>query len=591
MNLLQEAVIFLGAAVIAAPLFKKLGLGSVLGYVAAGILIGPAGVGLIAEVEHVMHFAEFGVVLLLFIIGLELKPSRLWLMRRNVFGLGGAQVLITGSLLSAIGWFAGLTIETSLVAGFALAMSSTAFALQMLGERQELTQAHGRASFGILLFQDLAVIPLLAIVPLLGEQASSDIPIWISLGRAIGVLLLVFVAERYLLKYLLRQIAAVRSQEVLTALALFVVTGTAVLMEMAGLSMALGAFIAGMLLADSEFRHQLEADIEPFKSLLLGLFFISIGMAFEWTPIIEQPMLVIALTLGLLLLKGTVLAVLGMAFGLARSCALRLAAVLPQGGEFAFVVFSVAVAAGVMTQSLSSLLIVVVILTMMMTPPLVLVADRLSRRSALSKDVVPTDPEMPADGAIIIAGFGRFGQIAARILAAKHIPFTALDSSSAHIDYVRQFGNRVYYGDVTRLELLRAAGAADARLLLIAVDEVQASLTIARLCREHFPNLKVLARARNRQHVYQLMEQDVAIIKRDTFVSSLEMAEQLLKAWGLPSNEAKSTVRRFRKHDEERLAEGFQHWEDDEKMQQSARQAAEELKRLFEADATEEGGT
>ena len=588
MTLLQQTVIFLGAAIVVAPVFKKLGLGSVLGYLAAGILIGPAGFGWIGEIEQVRQFAEFGVVMLLFVIGLELKISRLSLMRRTVFGLGSAQVVITVVLISLIASLAGLPLQTALVVGVALAMSSTSFALQLLSERQELSQAHGRASFGVLLFQVLFAIPLLAAVPLLSPEHSSTDPLWLSLSRAVGVLLLVLVIARYLLRHLLRQIAIIRSQEMMTAVALFVVTGTAVLMELAGLSMALGAFLAGILLADSEFRHQLEADIEPFKSLLLGLFFIAIGMTFQWTPIVENPWLVIALTFGLLALKGIILVVLGRLFSLTKHSAIRLAAVLSHGGGFTFVIFITAVAAGIMSQSLSNLLMVVAILSMMLTPPLMLLADSVLRKSVQPTMASAIEADMPDDNPIIIAGFGRFGQIVARILAGKRIPFTALDSSFAHINFLRKFGNRVYFGDATRLELLRAAGADDAKLLLIAIDDFNATLTIARLCREHFPQLKVMARARNRQHVYQLMEADVAVIKREVLGSSLEMALHVLMAHGIDNEDAERTVRRFKAHDEERIQRGFHHWEDEEKMRQSALQAVEELQKLFEEDAKEQ---
>lgn len=586
MSLLQESVIFLTAAVVAVPLFKALGLGSVLGYVAAGIVIGPAGLGLIAGVENVMHFAEFGVVMLLFIIGLELKPSRLWLMRKGVFGVGGAQVIITGCVFTALALLFELPLATAAVAGFAWAMSSTAFALQLLGEREEMHQPHGRAAFGVLLFQDLAVIPLIAVVPLLSGERISDVPIWLSFIQSLAVLGAVFIIGRYVIKHVLRLLARVRSQEVLTAFTLLLVAGTAWLMSLAGISMALGSFMAGVLLADSEFRHQLEADIEPFKSLLLGLFFISIGMSFLWAPVLETPLLIIGLTLLLLTIKGSILYVLGRISGLPHVNSIRLAATLPQGGEFAFVIFSAAVTAGIMDAALSSLLVVVIILSMAATPVLVILADRIARQSTV-KDKQLIDENLPDDRPVIIAGFGRFGQIVARILAAKHIPFTAVDVSSTHVDYVRKFGNKIYYGDATRLELLRAAGAGDARLILIAIDDVEASLTIARLCREHFPNLKVYSRARNRQHVYRLMELGVEAVKRDTFASSLEMAQLVLQARGMKNAVAKRTVQKFRVHDEERLEEGYQHWEDEEKLRTSAIQAADELKRLFEADAAE----
>jgi glutathione-regulated potassium-efflux system ancillary protein KefC len=431
--MLLDVMVFLVGAVIAVPLFKRFGLGAVLGYLVAGVIIGPWGLGLIEDVDDILHFAELGVVMLLFIIGLELQPSRLWALRRLVFGYGGAQWLLTGGLIAAIGLGFGLSLGTALLVGLVLALSSTAFALQLLAERNDLPKRYGRMAFAVLLFQDLAVVPLLAIVPLLGNQADTAVPL-ATIAKAIGILVLVIVAGRFLLRHVLRIVALSRVREILTATALLVVLGTAMLMEQAGLSMALGAFLAGVLLADSEFRHQLEADIEPFKGLLLGLFFMAVGMSLNLGLIVDTPMAVATVVILLIGIKFAVLFGLGKWVGLDTPSARRLGLVISQGGEFAFVVFGVAVGVGALEQGLSELLIVAVSLSMVLTPLLLLIEDRASA-------VPPIDDNydaMPDEHApVIIAGFGRFGQITARVLGAKRIGFTALEVNQEQVDFVR----------------------------------------------------------------------------------------------------------------------------------------------------------
>jgi glutathione-regulated potassium-efflux system ancillary protein KefC/glutathione-regulated potassium-efflux system protein KefB len=592
MSLLGQTAIFLGAAVLAVPLSKRAGLGSVLGYLSAGVVIGPSVLGLVSDVDAILHFAEFGVVLLLFIIGLELQPGRLWVMRRSVFGLGGAQVLTTAALLTLGGAVLGLPVAAAVVAGLALALSSTAFALQVLAERNQLTTRYGRKAFSILLFQDLAAIPILALVPLLGataQDAAADSAL-LAVLKVTAVLAGVVVGGHFLLRHAFRIAARTQVRELFTAMALLTVIGTALLMELAGLSMALGAFLAGVLLADSEFRHALEADIEPFKGLLLGLFFIAVGMSVDFRLLLEQPLAVAGLVVALVGLKALVLLGVGRAAGLDKRAAGKLAVALSQGGEFAFVILGLAVGSQVMERVLADLLILAVILSMAVTPLLLLAYERLlaDRRTATAADSFETPPS--EENQVIIAGFGRFGQIVARILRAKRIGFTALEASQEQVDFVKRYGNKIYYGDASRLDLLRAAKAEQAVVFVLAIDEVAASLRTAQTVRRHFPHLRVYARARNRKHAYQLMEMGVHVIQRETFLSSLDVARQVLKGLGLPDYQAEAAVARFREIDERRLADSFGLHDDEEKMIYLAKQAAEELEEQFARDAEAESG-
>ncbi|XXF78611.1 monovalent cation:proton antiporter-2 (CPA2) family protein [Myxococcaceae bacterium GXIMD 01537] len=590
MSLLHQALVFLAAAVVCVPIFKRLGLGSVLGYLAAGLVIGPWGAGFISDVESILHFAEFGVVLLLFLIGLELRPARLWELRRAVFGLGGAQVAATGLLLALVGLLLGLRPSTALVAGLGLSLSSTAFALQLLGEKNELTSEHGHAAFGILLFQDLAVIPLLALLPFLGEAPgdAAGPAGWVAGLKVVGVLVGVVLGGRYVLRPVFRLVASLHSQELFTATALLLVVGTTLLVSAVGLSMALGAFLAGVLLADSEYRHELEADIEPFKGLLLGLFFIAVGMSVNVGLVTARPVLVAALVLGLVALKGLVLYGLGR-FSLGRNePALSLGVVISQGGEFAFVLFGLAVGFRVMDRALADLLVVVVSLSMATTPLLFAayargVRPRFGKRARREFDVAPEE-----DAPVIIAGFGRVGQVVGRLLRAKRVPFTAIDASPEHIDFMKRFGNKVYYGDASRLDLLRAARADKARIFVLAIDDVEASLRTAETVLQHFPHLTVFARARNRQHTYRLMKLGIVHIMRETFLSSLEMTGDILEELGVTFSDRTAVLERFRQHDEALLAATFKHHGDVDKLAELSAQARKELESLFEQDAREE---
>ncbi|WP_420349007.1 monovalent cation:proton antiporter-2 (CPA2) family protein [Pelagibius sp.] len=586
MAILSQAAVFLGAAVIAVPLAKRFGFGAILGYLAAGLAIGPGGFGLIAEVDAVLHFAEFGVVLLLFVIGLELQPSRLWAMRKSVFGLGLAQVVITAVPLGIAALLYGQRFETAVIIGLSLALSSTAFALQSLAEKNELTTRHGRSAFSILLFQDLAVIPLLALIPLLAadDAGSETAGGWIDAAIVIAVLVAIVVGGRYLLRYALRIVAVTKVREIFTAMALLTVTGTALAVEAVGLSMALGAFLAGVLLADSEYRHALEADIEPFKGLLLGLFFIAVGMSLNVALIAERPIEIAGWVIFLMTTKALVLIALGRLSGLSWSSARNLAAAISQGGEFAFVIFGIAVAARLMDSGLSDLLIVVVTLSMAATPLAAAANNRLFAHRGSGGGEGPAEPVPLEENQVIIAGFGRFGQIVARILRARKIGFTALDVSAEQVDFVKRFGSKIYYGDASRLDLLRAAQAAKAEIFVLAIDDVEASLRTAETVVEHFPNLTIYARARNRKHAHQLMDLGVRIIRRETLHASLDLSQAVLRGLGLSQREAERTVKTFQEHDERRLLMQHAEHNDEEKMIYLAKEAAEELEELFEED-------
>ncbi|KFE65338.1 monovalent cation:proton antiporter-2 (CPA2) family protein [Hyalangium minutum] len=589
MSVFQQALVFLAAAVVAVPLFKRLGLGSVLGYLAAGMIIGPWGIGAVSDVESILHFSEFGVVFLLFLIGLELQPSRLWELRKSVFGLGSLQVVGSGLLLAAAGLLLGLKGTTALITGMGLSLSSTAFALQLLAEKNELPTEYGRASFGILLFQDLAVIPLLALLPLLGTSDSpSTEPTWVSALKAAGVLVGVVLAGRYVLRPVFKVLASFHSQELFTATALLLVMGTAALVSAVGLSMALGAFLAGVLLADSEFRHELEADIEPFKGLLLGLFFIAVGMSVNIGLVTTKPLLVLALVLGLVAIKAVALFAIGRWAFKNNEPALSMAIVISQGGEFAFVLFRLAVGYHVMENALADLMVVVVSLSMVTTPLLFTayarwVRPRFKKKVQREFDVAPEE-----DNPVIIAGMGRVGQVVARMLRAKRIGFTALDVSSEHIDFIKRFGNKVYYGDASRLDLLRAARAEKAKIFVLAIDDIAASIRTAETVRQHFPHLTIFARARNRQHVYSLLNMGIQHVMRETWVSSLEMTEEILEELGYTYSEARKTVERFRQHDEQLLMSTYPFHKDEKKLAEMAAQARKELESLFEHDAAEQ---
>ncbi len=587
MSLLAQIAIFLAAAVIAVPIFRYFKLGSVLGYLAAGIIIGPAGLGLISKIDATQQIADFGIVLLMFVIGLELQPSRLWVMRKTIFGLGSAQIFLTTLAIGSAAHFAfGQSTAAALIIGFGLAMSSTALVLQLLAERGQLNSQYGRSAFSILLFQDIAVLPALALLPLLGVVAArtSGPGGWLAL-KFVAVLGAVVIGGRYVLRPMLRIVAATRVAEAFTAAGLLVVLATALLVSQVGLSLSLGAFLAGVLLADSEFRHELEADIEPFKGLLLGLFFITVGMSANLGLVREMPLTLIGLILGFMLIKVVVLRAIGRLSGLSRAAGRGLAFSLPSGGEFAFVLFGLAASLGIMADSIAELLVLVVTGSMIMSPLLLVLHDVIFRKK--EPDAGPFDTPEELYPKVIIAGFGRFGQIIGRILRAKKIAFTALEANQTQVDFLRHFGNQVFYGDASRLEMLRAAHAENAEVFVLAIDDVEASVRTAELIHKHFPHLKIFARARNRQHAFRLMDLEVRYTIRETLVSSLEMSEKVLETLGLSRSNAVETVRRFRAHDEVTMAKQQAVKDDENKFLQTTRESAEQLLHLFETDVVE----
>ena len=582
---LTYGLMYLSAAVLAVPLAKALGLGSIIGYLAAGIAIGPWGLGLVSNVQDILHFAEFGVVLMLFLVGLELQPSRLWAMRRPIFGTGSAQVLGCAAVLFAAGWLAGLPWRISLVAALGLALSSTAIALQVLAERNLMRTSSGRAGFSILLFQDVAAIPILALLPLLGAAAGagddhSAGEVLLEALKIVGVIGAIVLGGRLLLRPLLRWIAKSRTPEIFTAASLLLVVGIAYLMVMVGLSMALGAFLAGVLLADSEYRSELEADIEPFKGLLLGLFFIAVGMSIDFGVLMRSPWLMAGILLGFLALKAVVIYTLAKVAGVPYQERPVFTLLLAQGGEFAFVVFQAAAGAQVFSAETASLLIGAVALSMLISPLLLVLVDRaLLRRYAQLKTAAPPAQEIsePQEAPVIIAGFGRYGQIVARVMLTQGIPTTVLDHSVEILEIARAFGYRVFYGDATRLDLLRIAGAEHARVLVVAVDDPEQSLKIVTLARKHFPQLQLVARARDLTHWNALRDLGVTLVQRELFESSLASARTVLELMGQSPTRAQEMTRRFREHNITLADRMYPHHKDRAKMVAVAREGRAQL--------------
>tara|TARA_R100001224_G_scaffold3581_1_gene2112 strand:+ start:51 stop:1832 length:1782 start_codon:yes stop_codon:yes gene_type:complete len=587
----NQALILLAAAVLLLPLFQRLGLGSILGYLAAGIVIGPLGLGLIPGAEAVLHFAELGVVLMLFLVGLELAPEQLWAQRRRLLGLGASQMLFSAALLTGFFFALGQPGPAALAIGATLALSSTAFAVQMLVETNQLGTPQGRNAFSILLFQDLAVIPLLLLLPVLaGGDAGAAQP---NLLVGVLVLALMWLAGRYLLNPWLGWLARLHNRELMTATALLLVLGAAELMETLHLSMGLGAFVAGMLLANSPYREQLDTDIQPFKGMLLGLFFIAIGMTMDLRLLAASPWSILAMGAALLGIKTLVL------FGIARTLkvggrdALRFGLLLSQGGEFAFVLFTQAGALNLLPTEMIAKLNLVVALSMAATPLLLKLVQRLWPAPKTGHRSTEDEPAPHGQPAVIVAGFGRFGQIIGRILVSRRIPFTALDSNPDHIDTVRRFGNEVYFGDVTRLDLLHTAGLQHARIMVLAIDDVQASLRAVRLIREHFPHITLIVRARDRYHAYSLMAEGVEHVIRETLDSSLRAAQTTLAQLGMPETTAIDLVRTFRDVDERLLREQFAHRDKLDKLIELSARGREELESLLEAgsdDGRRDGG-
>lgn len=587
--MLSQTVIFLLAAVLLVPLCSRFGLGAVLGYLVAGLAIGPAGFGLATNVDGIAHVSEIGIALLLFLIGLELQPSRLWVLRRLVFGLGGAQVLVTGTVFALIGYALGLSVPAAIVAGLGLAMSSTALVMQTLAEKSQLTSHHGREAFAVLLFQDLAVIPLLALMPLLSDARIDQTDSGLTTAlKAVAIIGGAIIASRTIIRPLFRAAINFGGREIFTAAALLLVLGMSLLMVEAGLSMSLGAFLAGVLLADSEYRHELEAAIGPFKSLLLGLFFMSVGMSVNVGLVLEQPLLVAALAFGLIGLKAALL------FGIrliARSpvmTARKLAIALAQGGEFAFVLFGQAAAYRIFDQYHADLLLVVVGISMLLSPLLMLFDDKCLTVLFDREEKPPFDDYEVDSTPVIIVGFGRVGQVVSRILNMRGITFTAIDSSPQQVDFVRKFGNKIYYGDPSHLNLLHAAKVNQAKLFVLAMDDIETSLKTAALVRKHFPHVPIYARARNRFHSYKLMDIGVKMLVRETLQSSVELGAGVLRELGIEDDEVERTVTAFLDFDNKLLLQQHAIYQDEEQLIETLKQATDDLKTLFEATPREQ---
>ncbi|MGC4068974.1 MAG: glutathione-regulated potassium-efflux system protein KefC [Polyangiaceae bacterium] len=584
---LLSAIVFLTAAVVCVPIASRLKLGSVLGYLAAGCIIGPFGLRLIPDPQATLHFAEIGVVLMLFVIGLELDPSHLLHLRKPVFGGGSLQLVASALVLGAGALLLGLPWQAALVAGLALALSSTAVCMQTLNEKNLAAAPVGRAAFAVLLFQDIAAIPLLAIVPLLGlRDHVEDSSRWLAVTKAVLAIVLVILIGRFLTRPILRVLARTGLREVFSGFSLLLVLGIAMLMESVGVSMALGAFLAGLLLASSEYRHALETDIEPFKGLLMGLFFIAVGMSIDFGLLARSPLSVVLLLCGFQAAKILTLRLVAGPIGVRAEQRWLFSALLAQGGEFAFVVFGVASHAHVLPGEWDKLLTLSVALSMALTPVLLIASDRLARRFAAPK-AAEADVIESRDPPVIIAGFGRFGQIVARLLFASGIKATVLDHDPDQVEALRRFGFRVYYGDATRLNLLHAAGAEQARLLVLAVDDPETSIRVVDAVKEHFPELAIVARARNVSHWQQLRSRGVRVVERETFEAAVLVGRRVLEALGVGPYEARERADAFRRHNVRTLEEILPLWEDEAKRTNIVRSAREQLERQMERERTD----
>ncbi|OTA19478.1 putative cation:proton antiport protein [Xenorhabdus beddingii] len=585
--LLSAGTLFLFAVVVAVPLAQKFKIGAVLGYLIAGIVLGPWGLGFIKDVDEILHFSELGIVFLMFIIGLELNPAKLWQLRRSIFGAGTAQVTLTALLLTSFLCLTDFSWQAAVMGGIGLAMSSTAMALQLMREKGMTKNEGGQLGFSILLFQDMAVIPALAMIPLLaGGSGSND---WYRIGLKMAAFAGMLLGGRYLLRPLFRLVVKSGVKEVFTAASLLIVLGAAIFMETLGFSMALGTFIAGVLLADSEYRHELEISIEPFKGLLLGLFFISVGMSLDMGILLTHVFDVLLSVMGLVLIKGFTLYVIGRISGLRKSSCVQFSGVLSQGGEFAFVLFSAALGQGVLDQNQMSLLLVVVTLSMMTTPLLMqLIESMLARR--YNEQDEPSEQSFVEDNnpQVILVGFGRFGQVVGRLLMANKIRITVLERDMGAISTMRRYGYKVYYGDAGELELLRSAGAAKAKAIVITSDEPENTMAIVRLCQKHFPHLNILARARGRLEAHELLQSGVKDFNRETFSSALELGRKVLIRLGMHPHQAHRAQQHFRRLDMRMLRELMPHLHGDVAQISRMKEARRELEELFEREMVNE---
>lgn len=582
-------LILLAAIVIAIPLSRYAGLGSILGYLAAGVVIGPSVLGLVTNVSEIRAISELGVTMLLFLIGLELRPHRLWVLRKSIFGMGAAQMVPTSVLIAGGLILCGVPVHDAIVVGIGLSLSSTAIALPMLSERNLLPSIPGRDAFAVLLFQDMAAIPVLALLPILAGSGMTSFS-WLHVARGAGVVAIILVGGTLLVPYLFRMVAAAKAPEVFTATALLLVVGTAALADWSGLSASLGAFLAGVVMSDSDYRHEVQADIAPFEGLLLGFFFMSVGMAVDLNFLAQHPFEIIFMVIGMVVLKVLIAAGVSYARRRLMSAAVRFALALPQGSEFGFVLFTAAVAEGTLNPTLAAQTTLVIALSMLLSPVLFNLSERYVIPKLSTKKARPFDQINLANNEatpVIICGFGRVGQITGRILAMQKIPFTALERNQSQIDIVRRFGVRVYYGDPLREEVMRAAGAEKAKVLLLAIDNVEDSVRIAEMVRRKFPQLRVVARARNRHHAHLLMGVGVEELVRETFHSALKLTELVLKDLDIAKDQVERAVRIFETRDELMLKESYSIADDEKKMIQTVQEANRQLQDLFDSDESE----
>jgi monovalent cation:proton antiporter-2 (CPA2) family protein len=585
--MLETLVALLAASVVLIPLSRRAGFGSVVGYLVGGAVIGPQGLRLVTNVEEIRAISELGVVMLLFLIGLELRPQRLWVMRKAVFALGPAQFVASTAAIAALAYAAGARGPGAVVLGAGLALSSTAIVLPLLAERDLLGSGAGRDTFAVLLFQDVAFVPLVALVPLLTEVDVPHRVPWVEVVRGAAAILAILVGGRFLMRPAFRAIGGAHTPEVFTTLSLLTVIGAAALANVAGLSMSLGAFLGGVLLSDSEYRHEVQADIEPFEGLLLGFFFMSVGMSANLVLAASEPALIVGSVAALLLTKILIAFGLGRLSGQSVRGATRFALALPQGSEFSFVLFGVAVSAGALSQHAADRAMLVVAVSMVATPILFALSERLIV-ARMSRGEKPAYDKIRNLGTpVIICGFGRVGQVVGRVLKLRGIAFTALEKDSGQVEVVRKFGNKVYYGDPTRAEVLRAAGADTAQLIVVALDNMEATMRVVEVARRAFPQVKLIVRARNRRHAHLLMDHKVDGIVRETFHSSLRMSTMALEALDVPSSEARRAVELFREHDERTLIKTHAVYDDEHQLIQTTQQATAELEEVFEADRRE----
>jgi glutathione-regulated potassium-efflux system ancillary protein KefC len=589
-NLLHDIFIFLLAAVTAVPIAKRLGLGSIIGYLLAGIIIGPWALKLVPDEKSIMHFAEFGVVLMLFLIGLELKPALLWKMKKTIFGLGSLQIVLTSALIFIPIFLFTNKINQSIIISAAFALSSTAVALQILNEKKLIKTSAGEASFSVLLMQDIAVVPILALVEFLSvnhslEPSSNG---FLNALKIIGVISAIIFIGRYVLRYIFRFIAKTNIPEIFTAFSLLIIVSIAILMNYIGLSIALGTFIAGVLLADSEYRHKIETDIEPFKGLLLGLFFISIGMSINFGVIFTNPILILTAVLTIIFIKFLVMFSISKPFNLAANDRFVFAFTLSQISEFAFVILGFSLSNGIINKSFSELLTVIIALSMLTTPLLILIYFKFIEPK-FNTDSNPKEfDDINQENSVIIAGFGRFGQAVGRILNAQKYSTTILDHDANHIEIMKKFGFKVFYGDASRIDLLHSAGAAKAKVFVLAIDDPESSLKTLEVVKQNFPNLKIVARARDRDHAYRLINMGVDVLSREVFESSTLIAEETLKILGVHAYEAKKIVHKFKKHDLKNLKLNAKHVDDDIDTRATIAAASrKQLEKILSADNTE----